>query len=129
MSQCVYFPTLKKRREFLRLQKEGKKWVAPAFVIQSAPFEGMLKRIGYITTRKLGSAVVRNRVRRRLREVIRFVFPLHAKSGYDYVVIAKSHCINQDFLSLKQDMIWALGHLHRVTKEKTEHKIEKDTSL
>lgn len=109
----------------MRLQKEGSKWITPAFVIQSAPFEGLEKRVGYITTRKLGSAVVRNKARRRLKEIIRSVFPEHALPGYDYVVLARSSCTTCNFLSLKKDMIWSLGHLHRVQKQNIDQEIEK----
>lgn len=113
----------------MRLQREGLKWVTPAFIIQSAPFEGIEKRVGYITTRKLGSAVVRNKARRRLKEVIRSIFPNHALPGYDYVIIARSSCINDDFLSLQQDMIWSLGHVHRLQKQNLKQKSEKNDDV
>lgn len=53
-------------------------------------------RVGITVSKKLGSAVVRNRVRRRLREVYR----LHEDrfcSGWDIVVVARSRCIKADF--------------------------------
>lgn len=56
-------------------------------------------RVGITVSKKLGGAVVRNRVRRRLREVYR----LHEEQfapGWDIVVVARSRCIKSDFLSL-----------------------------
>lgn len=56
-------------------------------------------RVGITVSKKLGHAVVRNRVRRRLREVYR----LHEeqfKPGWDIVVVARSRCINADFEKL-----------------------------
>lgn len=56
-------------------------------------------RVGITVSKKLGGAVVRNRVRRRLREVYR----LHEdrfKPGWDIVVVARSRCIKADFATL-----------------------------
>ena len=56
-------------------------------------------RVGITVSKKLGCAVIRNRVRRRLREVYR----LHEEqfsSGWDIVVVARSRCIKADFSAL-----------------------------
>ena len=53
-------------------------------------------RIGITVSKKLGKAVVRNRVRRRLREVYRLNEELFAP-GWDIVVVARSRCIGADF--------------------------------
>ena len=58
-------------------------------------------RIGLTVSKKLGCAVVRNRVRRRLREVYRLNEHLFAP-GWDIVVVARSRCINADFQKLTQ---------------------------
>ena len=58
-----------------------------------------INRVGITVSKKLGGAVVRNRVRRRLREVYR----LHEDKflpGWDIVVVARSRCVNADFVSL-----------------------------
>ncbi|MGL4824968.1 MAG: ribonuclease P protein component [Alphaproteobacteria bacterium] len=64
--------TLKKRRQFLAVSG-GKKWVAPAFILQKgqAASSDTAPSFGFVVTRKMGKAVVRNRVRRRLKEAIR----------------------------------------------------------
>ena len=56
-------------------------------------------RVGITVSKKLGGAVIRNRVRRRLREVYRLNEEQFA-SGWDIVVVARSRCIKADFHSL-----------------------------
>ena len=56
-------------------------------------------RVGITTGKKLGHAVVRNRARRRLREVYRLNEAMF-KPGYDIVVVARSRCITADFQKL-----------------------------
>ena len=56
-------------------------------------------RVGITTGKKLGHAVVRNRARRRLREVYRLNEHLF-KPGFDIVVVARSRCVTADFQKL-----------------------------
>ena len=56
-------------------------------------------RVGITVSKKLGHAVVRNRVRRRLREVYRLNEQLF-KPGSDIVVVARSRCVTADFQKL-----------------------------
>ena len=56
-------------------------------------------RVGFTVSKKLGCAVVRNRVRRRLREVYRLNEAMFAP-GWDIVVVARSRCVNADFGNL-----------------------------
>lgn len=81
--------TLKKRTDFLRLNR-GKKHVAPYFILRQGPGEEKACRVGYTVTTKCGNAVVRNKIKRKLREAVRVVFPKAAKAGTDYVIIARA---------------------------------------
>ncbi len=56
-------------------------------------------RVGITVSKKLGGAVIRNRVRRRLREVYRLNEDAFS-AGWDIVVVARSRCINADFETL-----------------------------
>ena len=56
-------------------------------------------RVGVTVSKKLGGAVVRNRVRRRLREVYR-LHEMQFSPGWDIVVVARSRCVNADFQKL-----------------------------
>ena len=68
-------------------------------------------RLGYTVTKKLGSAVVRNRIRRRLREAAKLVFPEHAAPGFDYVLVARPAALRATFSVLLDDMKRALLRL------------------
>ncbi len=68
-------------------------------------------RIGYTVTKKIGKAVTRNRIRRRLREAARQVFPAHAAPGFDYVLIARPSAETREFAVLLDDVKRALLRL------------------
>ena len=105
---------LKKRRDFIRVAK-GIRMVVSTVILQAAP--GLLEqnapyRVGYTTTKKLGRAVVRNRIRRRLRAAVREVFPNRGKNGVDYVLIGRYNTASCSFKELKSDIKWALKKAH-----------------
>ena len=68
-------------------------------VLYARPNRLGVNRVGITTGKKLGHAVVRNRARRRLREVYRLNEHLF-KPGYDIVVVARHKCITADFQKL-----------------------------
>ncbi len=81
---------------------------------------GIEKRVGYIVTRKIGSAVVRNRVKRRLKEATRLLFKDYALGGQDYLFIARENALRQDFSALMKEFMWALKHVQRLISERQE---------
>ena len=70
-------------------------------VLYARPNRLGVNRVGITTGKKLGHAVVRNRARRRLREVYRINEAMF-KPGYDIVVVARHRCIDGDFRKLTQ---------------------------
>ena len=68
-------------------------------VLYARPNRLGVNRVGITTGKKLGHAVVRNRARRRLREVYRLNEALF-KPGFDIVVVARHKCITADFQKL-----------------------------
>lgn len=86
---------------------------APTMLLSRALSPNGLRepRLGFTVTKKIGSAVVRNRIRRRLREAARQVFPDGALSGFDYVAIARPAALTADFSALLDDMKRALLRL------------------
>ena len=70
-------------------------------------------RIGFTVSRKVGNAVRRNRVKRRLRSVARTVLPQAGRPGYDYVLIGRKDTAERDFADLLGDLKRALDRLGR----------------
>ncbi|WP_337659892.1 ribonuclease P protein component [Anderseniella sp. Alg231-50] len=69
-------------------------------------------RIGFTVTRKLGNAVVRNRIKRRLREAVRVASGLDLRRGHDYVFIGRAATLAQDFKDLMGDIVSATQRLN-----------------
>ena len=68
-------------------------------------------RVGFTVTKKIGGAVVRNRMKRRLRALAREVMPLKGFSGADHVIIGRAKGIERDFGSLRIELAGALDRL------------------
>ena len=103
---------LLKRADFLRVAAMRRKWAAPGLIVQAAPNPdpdgGAAIRVGFTTSKKVGSAVERNRARRRLREAVAEVFPGLAVPGTDYVVIGRRETVTRPYSLLLQDLRTAL---------------------
>ena len=113
---------LKKRRQFLRVAASQRKWVTPGFVLQlnarpsvkSARRDGQSlasPRVGFTVTKRVGNAVVRNKVKRRLRAAAVEVILSCASAENDYVLIGRKQALERPFQSLKSDLKWALRKL------------------
>ena len=68
-------------------------------------------RVGFTVTRKIGNAVVRNRMKRRFRALVRDTFPDHAIAGADHVLIGRSSGIERDYATLIAELKRALDRL------------------
>ena len=66
------------------------------------------KRVGFTVTRKIGKAVVRNRMKRRFRALAREILPTRGHPGCDHVMIGRAAGIERDFGALRQDLERAL---------------------
>ena len=102
--------TLKKNSDFRRLYNKGKSAVTPFLVVYCRRNRGGANRLGYTVSTKLGHAVVRNRVRRRLREIVRLNSP-KLKSGWDIVVVARSRCVDAEYRRLERAFLQACTKL------------------
>src|SRR3972149_7470833 len=89
---------LRRRTDFDAVFQRGKLLSNRMLVLRSLPNQLPHNRYGFITSKRLGNAVVRNRVRRRLREGIR---SLPARPGWDVVVSARIAAAQADFHQLK----------------------------
>ncbi len=69
-------------------------------------------RVGFTVTKKVGNAVVRNRVKRRLREAARIELGEAGQAGFDYVVIGRKATIDREFGRLREDLAKAVRKVH-----------------
>ena len=107
---------LTRSADFERLRAEGRAWRHPFLTLSVAPNALAYNRFGFITSRKLGGAVVRNRVRRLLREAVRLSLP-HMRVGFDIVLIARNEIVGQPYNKisavleeqLKRANLWQSG--------------------
>lgn len=106
---------IRQRADFLAAAG-GAKANATAFVLQARKRDDNgPARIGFTVTRKVGTATERNRVRRRLREMVRLtVADAGMKPHCDYVVVGRRSALTRDFSALREDLRSAL---RRVEKE------------
>lgn len=111
---------LKKRQEFLSVAKAGTKFVTRSMVLQytaHAPDAPLCLRAGFTVTRKQGGAVVRNRIRRRLKEALRLSLHDRPVTGWDIVIIGRAAAAGYPFSILQEDMRYALAKLARIPRE------------
>jgi ribonuclease P protein component len=108
---------LKRRSDYVRVARRGWSRATPGVVVQVCRQEKgdgeseRPARIGVTVTRKVGNAVTRNRVRRRLRAVARTVMPATAAAGFDYVLIGRPTTADRPFATLIADLEGALKSL------------------
>lgn len=111
-----YTVTLKKNHEFRRLYSKGKSAAAATMACYCRKTGREVNRIGFTVSNKIGNAVTRNRIRRRLREIYR----LHErglKRGYDIVVVARHRAAEADYHRLERDLLRVFGALSLLKEE------------
>ena len=103
---------LRQRADFLAAAT-GTKAPATAFVLQARKRadEGPV-RFGFTVSKKVGNAVERNRVRRRLRELVRLSPPARLRAGHDYVLIGRRPALVLPFQRMIEDLDGALRSIH-----------------
>lgn len=120
---------MQKRREFLTVANKGNKVVASTLVLQGYnPFgngDCCLEEssadnpphpaespdhihLGFTVTKKTGNAVVRNRIRRRLKAAAADIVPEVGKQGWRYVIIGRARALNEPFDIIQRDMRYAV---------------------
>ena len=98
-----------RRRDFLAANA-GRRAAMPGFVLLMHPRgdgdAGM--RVGFTVTKKIGNAVVRNRMKRRLRALARELLPAGGVAGADHVLIGRAGGVERDFALLRAELAKAL---------------------
>jgi ribonuclease P protein component len=94
--------------EFKRVRHEGRSWAHPLLVMYARRGDNQATRVGISVSRRLGSAVVRNRVKRRIREAMRRRLQA-VRPGWDLVLIARTAAAAARY----QQLAMTLDHLLR----------------
>ncbi|WP_088308075.1 ribonuclease P protein component [Novosphingobium sp. B 225] len=99
---------LTRRADFLAANR-GLRVARPGFVLLARPNGGESMRFGITVTKKIGNAVVRNRMKRRFRELLRAALPTEGLPGHDHVLIGREGGVERDFALLRQELTAALA--------------------
>ena len=102
--------TVKENYEFRRIYRNGKSAVSPQLVIYCQRNRRGHSRLGVSVSTKLGCAVVRNRVRRRIREIYR-LNKAKMLPGYDLIVVARVRAVETDYQKLDRTYLRLLEQL------------------
>jgi ribonuclease P protein component len=106
--------TIRLRRDYLAANK-ARRVVMPGFILLVNPRNDGDPRIraGYTVTKKIGGAVVRNRMKRRFRALAQALLPTQGLAGADHVLIGRDAGVERDFATLLADLARALTRVAR----------------
>ena len=112
-----YTVSLKGNRSFRRLYAKGKSLASGTVVLYARRNGSRANRLGLTVGTKVGKAVVRNRVRRRLREIVR-LNDASLKQGWDIVVVARGRCVGAPYRRIEASFLDACGRLGLLKEKK-----------
>lgn len=112
--ETVGLITLTRRADFVAANG-GKRAPTPGFVLltRDRADGDPAMRVGYTVTKKIGGAVVRNRLKRRLRALARELMPSAGLAGHDHVLIGRHDGVARDFALLRTELARALARVAR----------------
>ena len=108
--------SLTSNRAFQRLYKKGKSAVSPCLALYCRETRRRCTRLGLTVGTKLGKAVVRNKIRRRLKEAYR----LHEhefRPGLELVIVARARAVRAPYRELERNLLRAAGKLGLLVQE------------
>jgi ribonuclease P protein component len=97
---------LRKRAQFQNVYEHGKAKVDRYLVVRLLANDLEMSRIGFSVSKRVGKAVVRNRIRRLLKEIIR---DIPFKTGFDIVIIVRVNAVEADYHKLKASVLTLFG--------------------
>ena len=99
---------LTRRADFVAANR-GLRVARPGFVLLTLPNDRDEMRWGVTVTKKIGNAVVRNRMKRRFRALLREMLPQAGLPAHDHVLIGREGGVERDFALLRQELTAALS--------------------
>lgn len=109
-----------KRRVDFRAAASAVRAPAAAFLVQArCRGEGGAPRVGFTVSRQVGNAVERNRVRRRLRELVRSAAAETLQAGHDYVLVGRRAALSRPFEQMMRDFTAAVRRIHAAVPDRT----------
>ena len=108
---------LKKRYQFNYVYKSGEHFSGRALVLYTTPSRTKSIKVGFAVTKKIGHAVVRNKTKRQLREIVKKYLP-NLKQNYNIIVVAKDNILDFDFSQLENDFVKLINKAELVYVEK-----------
>ncbi|MBQ2931838.1 MAG: ribonuclease P protein component [Clostridia bacterium] len=102
--------TLNLNTQFRRVYKSGVASVRPTLVLYTKQNGLKINRLGITVSKKIGKACVRNRAKRRIREVYR-AYQTQLKCGFDFVIVARGRTSDAPFSHLNSDFLIAANEL------------------
>jgi ribonuclease P protein component len=106
--------TIRTRADFLAANG-GRRASTPGFIllVRDRKDADPAMRVGFTVTKKIGGAVVRNRMKRRFRALAREIVPSKGFAGADHVMIGRANGVERDFALLRSELAGALDGLQR----------------
>ncbi len=116
---------IRQRRDFLAAN-QGRRVPSAGFVllVRQRDDGNPAMRAGFTVTKKIGNSVTRNRLKRRLREIVHLVLPGHGHAGADHVLIGREAGLARDFALLRADLEKALAKAHLPPRPKGDARAE-----
>jgi ribonuclease P protein component len=108
-SSKVSTPQVITRRADFVAANKGLRNAKTGFVLLTRPNEGAGVRYGVTVTKKIGNAVVRNRMKRRFRELLRAALPSEGLANHDHVLIGRAGGVERDFATMAEELGKALA--------------------
>jgi ribonuclease P protein component len=111
---------IKRHFDFIEIKGTNTKSFTHSFVLQIRPNDKGVTRVGFTVSKKIAKhAVVRNRLRRQMREIVRLCPTLQEKyPSHDLILIAREEALNRPYQQLTEDFEYLLTHFHKMDDEK-----------
>ncbi len=114
------FETLKSRGDFKALSVYSVKWVTPGLIVLGSFLPAVTQDVqtGITLSRKVGNAVIRNKMRRRLKEIFKSFAREDTVRPGQYLIIGRKTGAKTEYAALEKELAWAMRHLYRLNDEK-----------